>query len=86
MNCAHCGQEVHGELEVLDLTPSDPAAPFMITIASTPDRDWILCDICNAMRCHACCTYPQSGYCDACITKYQLYDDLVAAGHIPKRL
>ena len=82
MNCKICGQEVTGDLFVQDSALADGTP--VVAILSTPDRDWICCDSCNTVVCHACCKYHQSGYCDSCVEKYNLRDYLVELGLIER--
>jgi hypothetical protein len=77
--CELCGREVHGELGVFDF---ETERAFVISIEETSPRDWILCDSCNTLVCHDCCRYPASGYCDACLSQYHLFERLVAMGLI----
>ena len=79
-NCEICRREVSGELVVRngELENGTP----VISVEATPDRDWICCDSCNVVVCNQCCKHPESGYCDSCIEKYNLYDDLVESGLI----
>lgn len=70
--CDICGKEVQGELGVLDLSTQ---AVTYIAIVEMSKRNWILCDACNTLVCHACCTQPKTGYCDACIEQYGLKFD-----------
>lgn len=65
--CERCGADLHGHLGVFDGELNGIA---IITIKETSPRNWICCDACAAMLCHACCRRPESGYCDACIAKY----------------
>lgn len=83
MNCELCGREVQGEIVVgeRELTDGTP----VITMNSTANRDWICCDSCNALVCHPCCHYPDSGYCDVCIEKYQMYEYLKEVGLIKEK-
>lgn len=80
MNCERCGKEVKGDLLVR--SGETPSGEFVIAMISTPDRDWICCDGCNVLLCRDCCQYPESGYCDSCIERYNLYDYLVENGLI----
>ena len=84
MNCPVCNRILTGDLFVREGVPKDGTP--IISIESTPDRNWICCDACNEIRCHNCCQYSESGYCDSCIEKYQLYEYLVQTGLIkPKK-
>jgi len=82
MRCQLCGREVTGRIDVHAFALRDGTP--VISMDSTPDRDWICCDSCNAILCHNCCKYPQSGYCDGCIEKYNLHDYLVEVGLIER--
>lgn len=70
MECQICYQEVSGEITVSDMTL--PGGIGIISLAATPDRDWIACDACGRIVCHSCCRHPETGYCDTCIEKYDL--------------
>lgn len=83
MNCSICRREVTGRIDVREYELNDGTP--VVSMDSSPDRDWILCDSCNALVCHDCCRHPQSGYCDACIEKYHLADHLAQVGSIPRR-
>ena len=83
MKCSRCGNELAGHLLVSDGELGDGTP--VVRIDSTPDRNWIVCDSCNVLLCHNCCRHPESGYCDACIAKYGLYDYLVSAGSIREK-
>jgi hypothetical protein len=39
---------------------------WYVGMLSIPSRNWICCENCQAMVCHQCCVYPESGYCNAC--------------------
>ena len=80
LSCQACGREVSGEVTVSESLL--PGGIRVVRLESTPDRDWICCDGCNALLCHGCCLYPGSGYCDSCIARYRLYGHLVEAGLI----
>ena len=38
----------------------------VIEVAETPDRNFNVCDICNATICYRCSVSPESGYCNEC--------------------
>lgn len=80
MNCEVCKREVHGEINVSSGLLPDGVGVVLLT--STPDRDWICCDRCNALVCHDCCAHPKSGYCDSCISSPELYSYLIDCGLI----
>jgi hypothetical protein len=83
MNCELCGREVHGDILVRN--GELPDGTWVVALVSTPDRDWIACDSCNATVCHQCCQYPESGYCNACIKEHNLYAYLVETGLIQQQ-
>lgn len=62
--CEQCGQTLYGELGVVDGTVCGVA---VVVIRETSPRNWICCDACARMLCHACCREPESGYCDVCL-------------------
>lgn len=68
-NCECCRAALYGHLGVFD---GELYGASVIIIREMSPRNWICCDACAAMLCHACCTYPQSGYCDSCIAKYSI--------------
>lgn len=71
-DCEHCHAELHGHLGVFD---GDIGGARVIAIREISPRNWICCDACNAMLCHACCSKPQSGYCDSCLSGYGIGQD-----------
>ena len=79
MKCSACSVEVTGEIYVSE---DEINGTCIIRMEASADRDWIACDSCNVIVCHNCATYPESGYCDGCITKYQLKGYLVDQGLI----
>lgn len=70
--CELCEKEVHGEMGVFD---GEIGGIGVVIIKETSKRDWILCDSCNVLVCHSCCTRPETGYCNACIDHYKLNFD-----------
>ena len=64
--CERCGQRLYGQLGVVSRVIGDVAA---VIIRETSPRNWICCDACAAVVCHACCQKPESGYCDACLSR-----------------
>lgn len=70
MACKLCGQNVRGGFEVY------ARGDATIVIDSTPDRNFNVCDCCNEEVHFRCSGYPESGYCDECIQRYNLYDSL----------
>ncbi len=68
--CTKCGNEVRGDSEVYERTLPD--GTFGIVIDSTPDRNFNLCDACNATVRFKCSTWPDSGYCDDCFKEYHV--------------
>jgi hypothetical protein len=79
MKCESCKREVRGEINV---SSGVVRGVPVICLTSTPDRDWICCDRCNAIVCHDCCMHPESGYCDSCIASPELYSYLIDCGLI----
>ncbi|MGB8509847.1 MAG: hypothetical protein WCD76_15810 [Pyrinomonadaceae bacterium] len=61
--CEACGRPLHGHLGVFE---SEFYGVGVVVIKETSPRNWICCDACARMLCHACCSNPQSGYCDPC--------------------
>ena len=82
MKCELCGREVTGEIFVRtgELAEGIP----VVSLESTPNRNWICCDSCNILLCHQCCGYPESGYCDTCIQKYDLLGYLISGDCIKR--
>ncbi len=62
-NCERCQQILYGHLGVFE---GELYGVVVVAIRETSPRNWICCDACSVMLCHACCTHPQSGYCDQC--------------------
>lgn len=83
MTCTNCERELTGDLFVRE--GELPNGIPMVSIEATPDRDWIICDSCNTLLCNDCCGYPQSGYCDTCIKKYNLKGYLEQVGLIRRK-
>ncbi len=79
MRCSVCLLEVQGEIYVSE---DELNGTCIIRMEASPDRDWIACDSCNAVVCHRCADYPESGYCDECIAKYRLRGYLLDEGLI----
>ena len=65
-NCERCRQALYGNLGVFD---GEICGVSVVVIRETSPRNWICCDACGALLCHACCSHPKSGYCDACINR-----------------
>lgn len=76
--CERCQGEVHGD--IITTTGELADGTFVISQVGTPDRDWIVCDSCNALWCRNCCSYPAAGYCDDCVQRYKLYGLLIEMG------
>lgn len=73
LHCELCEKSVYGDLAVADCLLGGVG---IIVIHETRKRNWILCDSCNTLCCHACCERPETGYCNACINRYRLnFDD-----------
>lgn len=64
--CERCGQTLYGRLGVVDRVIGGVA---VVVIRETSPRNWICCDACARMLCHACCQKPESGYCDVCLSR-----------------
>lgn len=64
--CEQCGGELRGQLGMVDGTVCGVA---VVVIREVSARNWICCDACARMLCHACCQKPESGYCDACLDR-----------------
>lgn len=80
MTCSQCGRDLVGNVVVRGgVTGGGIPA---VSIEPTADRNWICCDACNAVLCHHCCQYPESGYCDNCIRRYHLRGYLKKVGLI----
>ena len=67
--CQKCGQTLHGDLAV---TSQETPLGWVVLVQETSPRNWLACDACSIVLCHSCCTYPFSGYCDDCVTRYGL--------------
>jgi hypothetical protein len=80
MQCENCGSDVHGELNVFSSYSADE--DLHVIEITQDERDWICCDLCNKIFCFRCCTYPRTGYCDACIEAANLRDYLIKIGLI----
>ena len=79
--CSVCSKPVVGGFTVQDSEPKD-GGPFMIAIVGTADRDFNVCDACNAVVHFRCSKHPKTGYCDPCFEKYNLQDDSVPRGSV----
>jgi hypothetical protein len=66
--CTVCKKECRGGFEVYDRTLTD--GTFEIIVDSTPDRNFNVCDACNATICFACSLDPDSGYCNDCYRRW----------------
>ena len=65
--CPRCGAQLRGHLGVFD---AEVCGVPVVIIRETSPRNWIACDACGHTLCHACCSHPESGYCDVCIAAY----------------
>lgn len=78
MKCEVCNEtELEGELAVFATTVFSEALDeesTLISLMGTARRNHIICDSCNKAVCHNCCSHAKSGYCDACIERYNLLD------------
>lgn len=71
--CPVCEETVlEGDLGVADGELDD--GTFFVAVIETSPRNHIVCDSCNRVVCHNCCTHPKSGYCNTCIERYNLHD------------
>jgi hypothetical protein len=62
--CEVCLREVRGGFEVHERTLKDGTP--MVVIDGTPDRNFIVCDLCNKLVCFGCGGSPDTGYCFEC--------------------
>lgn len=69
--CTVCSKPVRGSFMVIEGEWGDE---FTISISSTPDRDFNVCDGCNDTVHFKCSKHPATGYCDGCFEKYDLED------------
>jgi len=76
-----CGREVNGDFTVTS-KEVEVGGAFIISIISSPDRDFNDCDACNSRVHWRCSRHPDSGYCDFCFEKYGL-EDPAEAGLVP---
>jgi hypothetical protein len=78
MKCEVCNEtELEGELAVFvasgfsETLEEEVAA---LSLMETTHRNHLVCDSCNRVVCHNCCSHAKSGFCDRCIEKYNLHD------------
>jgi len=72
MECQRCFGELSDDSVIADWRPPDTASWSL--------RNWITCQQCNRVICFNCCRYPESGYCDQCIARYNLTAELIELG------
>lgn len=80
MECQRCYREVAGA----EVTIEYPLTIEIVAqlVESTPDRDWFQCQACDKIICFQCGRHPASGFCDECITRFNLTAELVEYGLI----
>lgn len=64
--CERCGRKLYGQLGVGSTVIGGVA---VVIVREASPRNWICCDACAVTICHACCRKPESGYCDACLSR-----------------
>lgn len=78
MKCEVCNEtELEGELGVLTASTFSETLNEAVTIISLMEvarRNHIVCDSCSKAVCCNCCSHAKSGFCDACIDRYDLLD------------
>jgi len=61
--CSVCKEPVRGGFETFSyLRLGEP----VIEVTGTPDRNFNVCDLCNATICYRCSESPETGYCNEC--------------------
>ena len=70
--CDWCDAPLRGSLIV---TTGVIGNVGIIRLTEANLRNWILCDGCNAMICHACAPDWQTGYCPNCIRDQRLDEE-----------
>jgi hypothetical protein len=70
--CERCDARLHGSLV---LTSEIKHGIGIIRFAENSPRNWILCDLCNALLCRSCAPSWQAGYCEDCAREYDLKFD-----------
>ena len=68
-HCPVCQRELIGAIET---RAAEVGGIRFVVMDETPDRNWIICDLCSRTICKNCCVMPDSGYCDSCFTKYKI--------------
>lgn len=71
--CPECQKDLCGVVEV---SSGIIGGINFVVMKETPDRNWIECDACAKIICKACCTFPDSGYCDKCFFLYKIETSL----------
>ncbi|MDQ4123256.1 MAG: hypothetical protein M3209_17605 [Acidobacteriota bacterium] len=66
--CEVCQSKLYGELMVESEIIEGIG---IISIKEVSERNWILCDGCNALLCHNCCLQPHTGLCNACYNRME---------------
>lgn len=81
MKCEVCKEtEIEGELGVSDGELED--GTWIVFVHEVSKRNHIICDSCNKVVCHNCCQHPKTGYCDDCLSRYNLYGYFMEIGVI----
>lgn len=70
--CAKCRSHLRGTLV---LTAETENGIGVLRFSELEERNWIICDSCNTLLCHTCAPEFKTGYCPACIRKYNLRFD-----------
>lgn len=65
--CSVCHAETRGGFQGFEDVLYDGTP--IIGYCATPDRDFNVCDVCNAVVHFRCSKHPESGYCDPCFTE-----------------
>lgn len=80
MKCQVCNEtELEGELAVFATSAFSETLDeeiALISLRGTVRRNHIICASCNKTVCHNCCSHAKSGYCDRCIERYNLLDNV----------
>ena len=82
MKCEVCHEtELEGDPDGFDEEAEDSAL-VMAILAPSP-RNYLICASCNKAVCKNCCSHAKSGYCDGCIDRYNLLDEVeeIQAGY-----
>jgi hypothetical protein len=76
--CERCDAVLQGSLI---LTSEIVNGIGIIRFIENSPRNWILCDLCNALLCQTCAPNWKAGYCEDCVREYNLKFD--AEGRLP---